>query len=70
MAEVVKPEGQHIKSKLMKESLMDKKVIESTEVGPIVRMWPNVNILKVGIRALSTAAKRGFIRSLRRSPET
>lgn len=60
MADVVKPEGQHIESKLMRESLMDKQVIESTEVGPIIRMLPDVNILKIGGQSIIDRGKAGL----------
>ena len=41
----------HLKSKLMRESLLDKDVMASTETS-VVRMLPDVHVLKIGGRAL------------------
>lgn len=38
---------QHLNSFLMRESLLDKKVMASTDT-PVVRMLPNVHVIKVG----------------------
>ena len=38
----------HVKSKLMGESLVSKSFIEGLEVAPQQRLFPNVNILKIG----------------------
>jgi len=43
----------HIQSMLMRESLLDKDVIASTEVQtPVVRMLPEVHVLKIGSRSI------------------
>jgi len=38
----------HVKSKLMGESLVSKSFIEELEVSPQLRLFPDVNILKIG----------------------
>lgn len=38
----------HVKSKLMGESLVSKSFIEGLPVAPQTRLYPDVNILKVG----------------------
>jgi molybdenum storage protein len=38
----------HMQSMLMRESLLDRDVMRSTETTPIVRMLPNVHVVKVG----------------------
>ena len=46
----------HMNSMLMRESLVDKQVIESTErQTPIVRMLPNVHVVKIGSRSILEA---------------
>ena len=46
----------HVKSMLMRESLVDKEVMASTdEQTPIVRMLPNVHIVKIGGRSILEA---------------
>lgn len=41
----------HVQSMLMRESLLDKQVMASTE-SPVVRMLPNVHIIKIGGRSV------------------
>ena len=46
----------HVHSMLMRESLLDKNVIASTEKQtPVVRMLPDVHVLKVGSRTILEA---------------
>ena len=42
---------------LMRESLIDKDVIASTEEGPIVRMLPEVHVVKIGGRSILEAGR-------------
>ncbi|HEX2077925.1 MAG TPA: hypothetical protein VHG08_09455 [Longimicrobium sp.] len=44
-------ERHHVQSMLMRESLLDKQVMASTE-SPVVRMLPNVHVVKVGGRSI------------------
>jgi molybdenum storage protein len=44
---MVQDDRHHMKSLLMRESLVDKAVMRSTE-GPIVRMLPDVHVVKIG----------------------
>lgn len=46
----------HVPSMLMRESLVDKKVMRSTE-SPIVRMLPDVHVVKVGGRTILDAGR-------------
>jgi molybdenum storage protein len=46
----------HVESMLMRESLLDKKVMASTE-SPVVRMLPNVHVVKVGGRSIIDTGK-------------
>jgi molybdenum storage protein len=46
----------HVKSMLMRESLLDKEVMASTE-SPVVRMLPNVHVIKVGGRSIIDRGK-------------
>ncbi len=46
----------HVQSMLMRESLLDKQVMASTE-SPVVRMLPNVHVVKVGGRSILDAGK-------------
>ena len=41
----------HVKSMLMRESLLDKQVMSSTET-PVVRMLPFAHVLKIGGRSI------------------
>ena len=46
----------HMNSMLMRESLVDKELLESTErQTPIVRMLPNVHVVKIGSRSILEA---------------
>jgi molybdenum storage protein len=49
----------HVKSMLMGESLIDKNVMASTET-PVVRMLPQVHVVKIGGRSLIDAGKRAL----------
>ena len=40
-------ERHHLKSLLMRESLVDRDVVRATE-GPVVRMLPDVHVIKIG----------------------
>ena len=46
----------HVDSMLMRESLLDKQVMASTE-SPVVRMLPNVHVVKIGGRSIIDAGK-------------
>jgi molybdenum storage protein len=46
----------HVQSVLMRESLLDKQVMASTE-SPVVRMLPNVHIVKIGGRSIIDEGK-------------
>ena len=46
----------HVQSMLMRESLIDKEVMKSTEV-PVVRMLPDTHVLKVGGRSILDAGR-------------
>jgi len=51
------PDGrQHVQSLLMRESLLDKRVMSSTEV-PTARMLPNCHVVKVGGRSIIDGGK-------------
>ena len=43
----------HIKSKLMGESLMGKDLLENLNIAPQHRLFPDVNIMKVGGQSIS-----------------
>ena len=47
----------HVDSMLMRESLLDKQVMASTE-SPVVRMLPDVHVVKVGGRSILDQGKR------------
>jgi molybdenum storage protein len=47
---------QHVRSLLMRESLLDKRVMSSTEV-PTARMLPNCHVVKVGGRSIIDGGK-------------
>lgn len=46
----------HVDSMLMRESLLDKQVMASTE-SPVVRMLPNVHVVKIGGRSIIDAGR-------------
>lgn len=46
----------HVESMLMRESLLDKQVMASTE-SPVVRMLPNVHVVKIGGRSILDAGR-------------
>jgi molybdenum storage protein len=46
----------HVHSMLMRESLLDKDVMASTE-SPVVRMLPNVHVIKIGGRSIIDAGR-------------
>src|ERR671938_1862227 len=46
----------HLESMLMRESLLDKEVMASTE-SPVVRMLPDVHVVKIGGRSIIDAGK-------------
>src|SRR5438128_2777539 len=46
----------HVESMLMRESLLDKQVMSSTET-PVVRMLPSCHVVKVGGRAIMDGGK-------------
>ncbi len=46
----------HVRSMLMRESLLDKQVMSSTET-PVVRMLPNCHVIKVGGRSILDGGK-------------
>src|SRR5258708_12707950 len=47
----------HVQSMLMRESLLDKQVMSSTET-PVVRMLPFAHVLKVGGRSIMDKARK------------
>ncbi len=47
---------QHVRSLLMRESLLDKRVMSSTEV-PTARMLPNAHVVKIGGRSIIDGGK-------------
>ncbi len=47
----------HVQSMLMRESLIDKDVIASTDEAPIVRMLPHVHVVKIGSRSILEAGR-------------
>ena len=46
----------HVQSRLMRESLVDKNLIKSTET-PVVRMLPNAHVVKIGGRSILDAGR-------------
>jgi molybdenum storage protein len=52
-----KDERHHIDSLLMRESLIDKELMARTEQGPVVRMLPDVHVLKIGGRSIIDRGK-------------
>jgi len=46
----------HVRSKLMRESLLDKELMASTEA-PVVRMLPDVHVIKIGGRSIIDAGR-------------
>ena len=46
----------HVQSRLMRESLVDKNVMKSTET-PVVRMLPNAHVVKIGGRSILDAGR-------------
>jgi molybdenum storage protein len=51
MSDISNDPRPHVKSMLMRESLLDKEVMASTE-SPVVRMLPNVHVIKIGGRSI------------------
>src|SRR5215211_1585059 len=47
----------HVKSMLMRESLLDKQVMSSTET-PVVRMLPFCHVIKIGGRSIIDNGKK------------
>jgi molybdenum storage protein len=56
MSDINDDRRHHVKSILMRESLVDKEVMASTE-SPVVRMLPNVHVVKIGGRSVLDAGK-------------
>lgn len=60
MTDTIKDPGtdrrHHVESMLMRESLLDKQVMASTE-SPVVRMLPDVHVVKVGGRSILDAGR-------------
>ena len=56
MLETMADRRHHVQSMLMRESLLDKQVMASTE-SPVVRMLPHVHVVKVGGRSILDAGK-------------
>ena len=50
----------HVRSMLMRESLLDKQVMASTE-SPVVRMLPDVHVVKVGGRSIIDVGAYDFV---------
>ena len=57
MSESVKPDGRyHVKSMLMRESLMDKDLQRATDT-PVFRMLPDAHVVKIGGRSIIDAGR-------------
>ena len=57
----------HVKSKLMGESLVSRKLIETLEIAPQQRLFPDVTILKIGGQSICDRGKKalpGVIREI------
>ena len=55
----------HVKSKLMGESLVSKSFIEGLEVAPQQRLFPDVNILKIGGQSICDRGARAVPRIIK-----
>ena len=51
----------HIKSPLMRESLMDKSLLASTEAEGVLRMLPDVNVVAIGGRSILDRGKAALV---------
>lgn len=51
----------HIKSPLMRESLMDKSLLASTESESVLRMLPDVNVISIGGRSILDRGKDALV---------
>ena len=67
------PESHHVRSRLMRESLLDRQVERSTE-GPVHRMLPEAHVLKIGGRSIMDGGRQAvfpvveaLVRCLKRS---
>lgn len=64
MTEIIRgEEGRrtHIKSRLMRESLMDKSLLASTDAENILRMLPDVNVVAIGGRSILDRGKAALV---------
>ncbi len=48
----------HVQSMLMRESLVDKNLLKSTDEAPVVRMLPHVHVVKIGGRSILEAGRQ------------
>src|SRR5881394_112215 len=63
----------HMQSMLMRESLLDRDVMRSTEATPIVRMLPGVQVVKVGASSIidkGRAVTWPLVEAIRKALET
>jgi Uridylate kinase len=56
--------AQHIASRLMAESLMDRRVLGKTEQQPLIRMLPGVNVVKVGGQSILDRGRTALLPAL------
>ncbi|HXM36449.1 MAG TPA: hypothetical protein VN920_14745, partial [Pyrinomonadaceae bacterium] len=52
--------AQHVKSPLMRESLVDKKVISDTE-SPVTAILPDVNVIQIGGRSIMDRGRTALL---------
>ncbi len=60
----------HIKSILMGESLVSESFLDSLEVAPQRRLFPDVNVIKIGGQSICDRGKRALPGMSRRSSPT
>src|SRR5262249_51426926 len=58
---VARPKRAHIPSRLMRESLLDKRVMASTENGKEVSILPDVNIVVLGGQSIIDRGRKGLL---------
>jgi len=57
----------HVKSRLMGESLVSKSFIDGLEIAPQQRLFPDVNILKIGGQSICDRGARAIPGIIKRS---
>jgi hypothetical protein len=55
------PGAQHVQSRLMRESLVDKNVIARTE-SPVTAILPDVNVIQIGGRSIMDRGRSAMLR--------